>query len=112
MTAEEVFGDLLSEYGEAIGWEMLPFSDRYFLSELKVKLGADNPLFHKPVWAVAYNRLNGDALYLFSGFSQKGDLYRSYHLRKEEVLPEYREFIGLASVKEYIEEQLSKSMPL
>jgi len=35
MTAEEAFDDLFQKYGEDFNWNMLPFTNKTFVAELK-----------------------------------------------------------------------------
>ena len=63
MTVEEVFDDLWKKYGDDFIWRMLPFSDKYFVNELKLELGA-HYLFDESIYAVAKCDANDDVLYL------------------------------------------------
>lgn len=106
MTVEEVFDDLWKKYGDDFIWRMLPFSDKYFVNELKLELGA-HYLFDESIYAVAKCDANDDVLYLCDN-DGKNNIYRIYHLtynHNSMDLPKYIELIGIDKVKQYIEQQ-------
>ena len=113
MTAEEVFCDLIEKYGEDFNWRMLPFSDKGFVEELKKEIGNDDILFKNAVWAVARSYSNDDVLYLV-GSKDGIDVYRIYHLTysytNTNEYPGYQEFVGIESVRDYIEKQYIEEM--
>lgn len=110
MTAEEVFCDLYSKYGEEFNWRMIPLTDKYFVEELKRELGQEHIIFANSIYAVARSDSNDDVLYLLCGDS-RGDVYRIYHLTysgdNKDGYPRYKEFVGILAVKEYMEEQFA-----
>lgn len=107
MTAEEVFYDLNHRYGDDFNWHMLPYSNKTFVTELKKELGKDHFLYHKQMWAVAKCDSNDDVLYVTDGDSGT-DIYYIIHLTysalNKNELPKFKEFSGILTVKEYIEQ--------
>ncbi|MDE6209975.1 MAG: hypothetical protein K2M73_09930 [Lachnospiraceae bacterium] len=106
MTAEEVFEELCQKYGDDFIWRLLPFSDKYFVNELRLELG-EHCLFDEPIYAVAKCEANDDVLYVCDN-DGKNDIYRIYHLTYNHSsidLTKYIELIGIDKVKQYIEQQ-------
>lgn len=108
MTVEEMFCDLYDKYGEEFNWRMLPFSDKYFVEELKKEIGMGNQLFDKVIYAVARSYSADDALYLVDNVKGK-DVYRIYHLTYNYVnsdgFPKCIELCGIEELKDYLENQ-------
>jgi hypothetical protein len=50
MTAEEVFCDLNDKYGEEFNWNMVPFTNKTFVAELKREIGENHFLYNERIW--------------------------------------------------------------
>lgn len=111
MTAEEVFRDLSDKYGEEFNWHMLPFSDKFFVEELKREIGSEHFLYNEDIWAVAKCDSNDDILYV-TGNEDGKDCYYIFHLtytkNNANGFPRSIKFIGIEAVKEYIEKCIEK----
>jgi hypothetical protein len=107
MTAEEVFCDLNDKYGEEFNWNMVPFTNKTFVAELKREIGEKHFLYNERIWAVAKCDSNDDVLYV-CGHEGDSDIYYIFHLtyskHNTEGFPKYEKFIGIEAVKEHIEQ--------
>lgn len=107
MTAEEVFCDLYDKYGEEFNWQILPFSDKTFVEELRREIGEKHFLYNEQIYAVAKCDSNDDVLFV-TGKDGEKDIYHIFHLTYSKHnlpgFPKYKKFIGIEEVKSYIEQ--------
>lgn len=109
MTIEEIIDCLANEYGDEFNWRMLPFSDKYFVTELRKELKQNDPFLSNPVYAVAKCDSNDDVLYVGGDASGTKEIWRIYHLtysvEHENGYPLFQEFDSRKAVAEYIQSQ-------
>ncbi len=60
MTAQEVFDDLSTKYGEDFNWNMLQVTNKTFVAELKKEMGETHFLYNEQIYAVAKYKSNDD----------------------------------------------------
>lgn len=101
MTAEDWFSIFDEKYGDDFNWTMIPFSNRYFIEELKKELG--DKAHDKTIASIAKCESKDDVLFLFDGE------YRIYHLTYSNNNPEgwpcYKGYSDLSSAMEFIEKE-------
>ena len=107
MTAEEVFHDLATKYGDDFHWRMLPSTNQSFVAELKKEISVTHFLYHERIRAVAKCDSNDDVLFAV-GNEDGLDIYYLFHLTylaKNMVgYPTYIKFKGIQEVREYLEQ--------
>lgn len=109
MTIETILDDLAHEYGEDFNWHMIPFSDKFFVNELKKELETNDPFLSNGVYAVAKCDSNDDVLFVSGDKTGTKEIWRIYHLtyshNKSSGFPVYQEFDSRKATAEYIQNQ-------
>ena len=108
MTIEEIISGLSDEYGDEFNWDIIPFSNKSFIDELKRELKPTDPFIQHDIYAVLKCDSNDDVLYVGSDASGKNEIWRIYHLTysksNTEGFPRYEEFSSRKDAAEYIRE--------
>ena len=101
MTAEEWFSVFNEKYGDDFNWTIIPFTNHYFVEELKRELGDEAQ--NKSIYPIAKCDSKDDVLFLFDGE------YRIYHLtysdKNLEGWPRYKGYSDLSSAMKFIEKE-------
>ena len=109
MTIEEIIDCLIDKYGDEFNWRMIPFSNRYFVTELKRELRQGDPFLSNDIYAVAKCDSNDEVLYLGGDSTGTKEIWRIYHLtysaNNVNGYPLFKEFNSRKTAAEYMQNQ-------